>query len=99
MERLIYDITIRYPRDQIVLRDDGYYILSENKFTHKIPDDLIENMVEKNLVSKNKYGGIVLETEIYNVAENMKAPTIKVESHKQPGKFYDVAINPDRWKP
>lgn len=99
MERLIYDIVIRYPRDQIVLRADGYYVLSENKFTHKIPDHLIEDMVEKKFVSKNKHGGLILENEIYNVAENMKAPTAKIESKKEPGKFYDVTVSPDRWKP
>lgn len=99
MERLIYDIVIRYPRDQIVLRADGYYILSENKFTHKIPDNIIEDMIDKKYVSKNKCGGLALESEIYNVAESMKTPTIKVESAKEHGKFYDAAVSPDRWHP
>lgn len=102
IDDLIFDITVRFPKDRIVFRGDFYYVLEgdSGKFTHKIPEDVIDELITRNFAEKNKHGGLLLTNNIFLYSDSLpNGPTKKVESFKEKGQFYEVSIKKERWFP
>jgi hypothetical protein len=101
IDDLIYDITIRFPKDSIIFRGDAYYIFegSSGKFTHVVPEDVINELLERKFVIKNKHNGLLLTENILVYSDKLQFKTKQIESHKEPGQFYAVSDFKERWVP
>ena len=68
LDKLIYDIAVRFPRDRIVYRgsveDPGYYMLEGNTFTKRVDSELIDLLIEKGFAYKNNHLGLVITSKL-----------------------------------
>lgn len=96
-EDFIFDLCIRYPRDRIVFREDGYWVLSENTFTAKVDDFFIQECIEEGYLTKLSNGGVIPSEKMYLESDSVKSQTIQVESKKHPGQFYQAIAKRKRF--
>ena len=55
IDDLIYDLTIRFPRDKIVYKTDRYMILAGDKYIREVPQEIIDELVDNSLVYINEH--------------------------------------------
>lgn len=90
---LVYDIARRNPISKIVFNGDFYYLLSNN-LKYKIPENLIEELIEKEFVVKNKNYGLVVTDKAIEFSDSL-IELKKIESKKRPGHFDEYSIVPE----
>ena len=90
---LVYDISRRNPISKIVFNGNFYYLLSNN-LKYKIPENLIEELIEKEFVKKNKQNGLTVTDSAIEFSDTL-IKTKKIESKKRPGHFDEYSIVPE----
>lgn len=90
---LVYDIARRNPISKIVFNGNFYYLLSNN-LKYKIPENLIEELLEKEFVNKNKQNGLTATDKAVDFTDTL-IELKKIESKKRPGHFDEYSIVPE----
>lgn len=90
---LLFDIARRNPISKIVFNGDFYYLLSNN-IKYKIPENLIEELIEKGFVKKNSLNGLSVTDSAIEFSDTL-IETKKTESKKHPGHFDNCSVVPE----
>lgn len=97
INNLLYDCLVRIPNTQIVLRGSEFWLLDGIKYTHKLSNSWIGYMNVFGLIKKRSNGAVEFTDDAVSIAHTIKLESIKVESKKHKGYFFDAYISPEKW--
>jgi hypothetical protein len=81
---LVYDIAYRHPRYILVLANGRYFsCFGTDRFL--VSEKTIEELLEKNFVTKNKYGGMEITNLAVEFAETLVQHKTKPNEHRHGG--------------
>jgi len=93
IDSLVFDTC--YRDFKIVLRETDYYLYSDgNKIN--IPQEHIQELLEKGFVTKNKYGGLETTEAARTYSESLKEHFRK-PNPEHPGKMIDYFKMPEKY--
>jgi len=98
IDDLIYDLTIRFPRDKIVYKTDRYMILAGDKYIREVPQEVIDELVDNSLVYINEHKGCIPTTAMFVYSDKLKVATKEIESKNHPGQKSTVGVEKERWQ-
>jgi len=83
-ESLVYDIAYRHPRYILVLANGRYFsCFGTDRFL--VSEKTIEELLEKNFGTKNKYGGLEITNLAVEFAETLIQHKTKSNEHRHGG--------------
>lgn len=97
LSALLYDVVVRVPNIQIIFKDNSFYTLDGLEYTNEIPNEVIEELVNKDFAKYRSNGSIEITSEGIDFAHNVEVKKVKVESKKSPGHFFDAHVTPEKW--
>ena len=93
IDSIIFDIC--YRDFKIVFRETDYYLYSDrNKID--IPQEHVQELLEKGFVTKNKYGGLETTEAARTYSESL-VERLRKPNPEHPGKMIDYCVLPEKY--